>query len=721
MSSPEGPAKRAKTVLAATSVSPLQCPPTTLAMPVVTTASLVSLPARHTSIPSFNPPIKRPAGSNSNETDTSGDIHQLESDESSSSHSTENGSNSSDSHRSNRPVVSRGTQTDLVFEPSLFNAQPDSSISSQSAKDDSANTFPSGSGTNFGSGSGSGSGTGTVTNFGSGSGSGVGSGSGSGSGSDRPRVGKTRPGAAPSGTNSSSLRGSNQDSSSLHSGSSVTDRSGSHEDRSGSGNNSSDSGDALIRHHRATRSTSLEHNPHGTNGVHVRVTPENTSSNSSETGDQTKDSSSTSYQHSSTPPLDHAHASPQQARVSSKLPRPNNLPGIGDNTDTTKDDSSSGNDQTTSTNTSSQRVTSESGTGSGTGSSGDTRSHQHSNTSSSLPSGGQSLVQSTSQSGRGSEENSDQESSHSGSNGREEHGDGTSSHNSSDIQDSGSQAPGTNASQSVVDDTGRYVCPVCSRSYQRKSHLNRHLKSHAEKYDFRCGICGRDFYRKDQLSLHLRTHVEEGSFVCPVATCSKTFRKQRSLEQHLIMHKLSKQNDGGNHVRNNSHGLGSHACRLCGQRFPTFVAVVQHENQHIMGSVEPAGGSPRNHNMPTNATFLQQMPTMPAMYHLHGQQNHGAPMPLGHASLQGIPPAFQPGYGYPHLAPQMSGAGPTPVGQPKFVQAAPPFWPSMLAVSGTQANMDPYSAGPAFTHAPSDNAIDQVKKAHPNYPNGSAD
>ncbi|PSN74789.1 hypothetical protein BS50DRAFT_479387, partial [Corynespora cassiicola Philippines] len=55
--------------------------------------------------------------------------------------------------------------------------------------------------------------------------------------------------------------------------------------------------------------------------------------------------------------------------------------------------------------------------------------------------------------------------------------------------------------QSIVGPTS-LQCQVCSRTYERADHLNRHLDSHRNERPFRCEECPAAFNRRDLLLRH---------------------------------------------------------------------------------------------------------------------------------------------------------------------------------------------------------------------------
>lgn len=79
----------------------------------------------------------------------------------------------------------------------------------------------------------------------------------------------------------------------------------------------------------------------------------------------------------------------------------------------------------------------------------------------------------------------------------------------------------------------RYKCDVCDRRFSFLSNFNAHKKIHEREKPFRCTVCGKSFRVQKSLTAHMLLHTET-SFNCPV--CERTFSKHASMKMHLKNH-----------------------------------------------------------------------------------------------------------------------------------------------------------------------------------------
>ena len=78
----------------------------------------------------------------------------------------------------------------------------------------------------------------------------------------------------------------------------------------------------------------------------------------------------------------------------------------------------------------------------------------------------------------------------------------------------------------------KLTCYLCNKSFSRKEHLTRHLKSvHFKEKPYQCPHCEKRFAEKSNLKRHVRTHTGEKSHPCFL--CKKSFTRNDSLKKHV--------------------------------------------------------------------------------------------------------------------------------------------------------------------------------------------
>lgn len=77
-----------------------------------------------------------------------------------------------------------------------------------------------------------------------------------------------------------------------------------------------------------------------------------------------------------------------------------------------------------------------------------------------------------------------------------------------------------------------YQCEQCSRSFSKKSHLERHAFVHSTNKPFHCSYCQKGFVTRQQLRRHEITHTK--SFKCPHDGCDESFYKHPQLRSHIL-------------------------------------------------------------------------------------------------------------------------------------------------------------------------------------------
>ncbi|XP_059612055.1 oocyte zinc finger protein XlCOF28-like [Phlebotomus argentipes] len=76
-----------------------------------------------------------------------------------------------------------------------------------------------------------------------------------------------------------------------------------------------------------------------------------------------------------------------------------------------------------------------------------------------------------------------------------------------------------------------FICAICSKSFGKKSSLDRHAVIHTGQKPFKCDECSRGFTQKSSLEIHKLTHSNTRAHQCP--KCPLSFVQKVNLKCHL--------------------------------------------------------------------------------------------------------------------------------------------------------------------------------------------
>ena len=121
----------------------------------------------------------------------------------------------------------------------------------------------------------------------------------------------------------------------------------------------------------------------------------------------------------------------------------------------------------------------------------------------------------------------------------------------------------------------KHVCQYCSKSFNLKKLLARHVRTFHSENPYKCSNCGRLCRNQSELKIHQRVHTKERPHSC--AKCHRSFTQVSHLNEHV--HNV--------HYGPDDVISGKNICEICGDILSSRGAVQRHMKQHEVSGPTP--------------------------------------------------------------------------------------------------------------------------------------
>uniref|UniRef100_A0AAG5D5X0 C2H2-type domain-containing protein n=1 Tax=Anopheles atroparvus TaxID=41427 RepID=A0AAG5D5X0_ANOAO len=143
----------------------------------------------------------------------------------------------------------------------------------------------------------------------------------------------------------------------------------------------------------------------------------------------------------------------------------------------------------------------------------------------------------------------------------------------------------------------KYVCEFCQKGFTQQANLRNHVRIHTNERPYVCVDCGKAFTQITNLNNHRRLHTGERPYVCIESNCGRSFAQVTNLNNHMKTHHKTTLSTRGffcpqcpdksfkqqSHLQQHMkiHGTNfGYSCTKCEEKFIQESHLVLHMKQH---------------------------------------------------------------------------------------------------------------------------------------------